>query len=249
MGGGHAGEAARVYSDPLGRWYFKIRTGRDPITGQWQQLTRRGFRTAAEAGRARRDLLQKIDSGVVRPTPAGMTVNDLLDLYLDGIEADGRLSPKTCFDYRHYASDYVRPLLGPMKIRDVTANSVVAWQRRLAKSGGTKNGRPPAPNTIRLARAPLAGALKLAVSMGLLGVNPVSVVPRPRAARSVPRHWSPEQAREFLTLDGRRPDVRRLGVPARLRAADRRAGVSGLAECGPTSPPRAHRRVRLDPQL
>jgi integrase len=76
----------------------------------------------------------------------------------------------------------------------------VAWQRRLAKSGGTKNGRPLAPNTIRLARAPLAGALRLAVSMGLLGVNPVSVVPRPRAARSVPRHWSPEQAREFLTL-------------------------------------------------
>lgn|GEM_PF-1771117 len=68
---------------------------------------------------------------MVRPTPAGMTVNDLLDLYLDGIEADGRLSPKTCFNYRHRAGDYVRPLLGSMKIRDVTADSVVAWQRRL----------------------------------------------------------------------------------------------------------------------
>jgi integrase len=144
--------------------------------------------------------LQKIDAGLVRPARAGMTVNDLLDLCPDGIEADGRLSAKTCFDYRHYAADYVRPLLGPLKIRDVTPDSVVAWQRRLANSGGTKNGRPLAPNTIRLARAPLAGALKLAVSMGLLGVNPVSVVPRPRAARSVPRHWSPEQAREFLTL-------------------------------------------------
>jgi integrase len=141
----------------------------------------------------------------VRPTPAGMTIDDLLDLHLDGIEADDRLSAKTCFDYRHYAGDYVRPLLGPMKIRDVTADSVVAWQRRLAKSGGTKNGRPLAPNTIRLARAPLAGALKLAVHMRLLGVNPVNVVPRPPAARSVPRHWSPEQAREFLTLmDGDR---------------------------------------------
>lgn len=60
-----------------------------------------------------------------------MTVNDLLDLYLDGIEADGRLSPKTCFNYRHRAGDDVRPLLGSMKIRDVTADSVVAWQRRL----------------------------------------------------------------------------------------------------------------------
>lgn len=34
----------------------------------------------------------------------------------------------------------------------------------------------------------------------MLGLNPAAAVPRPRAGRSIPRHWSPEQAREFLAL-------------------------------------------------
>ncbi len=76
----------------------------------------------------------------------------------------------------------------------------MAWQRLLAKQGGTKTGKALSPNTIRLARCPLNGALKLAVEMGVIGSNATARVPRPRAGRSIPKHWSPEQAREFLTL-------------------------------------------------
>lgn len=192
--------AAGVYADGRGGWYFKVRTGRDPLTGKWQQLTRRGFRTAAEAARARREALEKIDAGTVRPIPPTTTLNNLLDLYLDGLDAVGRLPAKTRFDYRHYTDHYVRPLLGSLKLRDVTSDAILAWQRQLAKNGGTKAGRPLSANTIRLARAPLSGALKLGVSTGLLGRNPATAVPRPRAGRSIPRHWSPEHAREFLSL-------------------------------------------------
>lgn len=42
--------------------------------------------------------------------------------------------------------------------------------------------------------------MKLAVSMGLIAISPTVAVPRPRPPRSIPRHWSPEQAREFLAL-------------------------------------------------
>ena len=62
-----------------------------------------------------------------------ITVNESLDLYLDGLDADERLSAKTRFDYRHYAQDYVRPLLGGKKVRDLTPEAVVAWQRALTK--------------------------------------------------------------------------------------------------------------------
>jgi hypothetical protein len=31
-------------------------------------------------------------------------------------------------------------------------------------------------------------------------INPMTVAPRPRAQRSIPKHWSPEQAKEFLAL-------------------------------------------------
>ncbi len=186
-----------VYPDGKGGWYFKATVGHDPLTGKRAQVTKRGFRTATDAGRARKELLGD-ERGAPRRAAPGMTVNELLDVYLDGLDADGRLSVKTRFDYRKNADSYVRPLLGPRRLRDVTAETILEWQRRLAKGGGVKNGKALAPNTIRLARAPLAGAFKLAVSTGLMGFNPLASVPRPAPKRSVPRHWSPEQARVFL---------------------------------------------------
>ena len=41
-----------VYRDANG-WYFKARTSKDPLTGKWTQVTRRGFSTATEASRER----------------------------------------------------------------------------------------------------------------------------------------------------------------------------------------------------
>jgi integrase len=98
------------------------------------------------------------------------------------------------------ADAYVRPWLGTRRVRDVTAEVVLTWQRKLTGGGGTKNGKPLAPNTIRLARAPLAGAFKLAVASGIVALSLLSLAPRPKARRSIPKHWSPEQAREFLAL-------------------------------------------------
>jgi integrase len=85
-------------------------------------------------------------------------------------------------------------------VRDVLPEVVLAWQRKLLKAGGVKNGKPLAANTVRLARSPLSGAFKLAVNSGMIASNPMVRTPRPKAKRSVPRHWSPEQAREFLAL-------------------------------------------------
>jgi integrase len=189
-----------VYADSRGQWYFKVTLGRDALTGRREQITRRGFATATEAAKARRELIGKIDTGAVKPSGGAMTLNELLDLYLDGIDADHRLSPKTCHDYRVYAETYIRRFIGARRVRDVTPEVILTWQRKLLAVGGSKDGRPLAPNTIRLARAPLAGAFKLATSSGIVAVNPLTNIPRPQARRSIPRHWSPEQAREFLSL-------------------------------------------------
>src|SRR5580658_5334271 len=144
-----------VYSDKRGQWYFKVSLGKDPLTGRREQLTRRGFRTATEAGKARHEILSKLDTGQLRPSNGTLTVNDLLDLYLDGIDADGKLSAKTRYDYRDKATAYVRPLLGKKKVRDLTPEVVIAWQRGLLGSVGGMRGKPLSPNTVRLARAPL----------------------------------------------------------------------------------------------
>ena len=57
----------------------------------------------AEAARERREVLAKVDRGQFVPSSAGFKVDELLDLYLDGIDADKNLALKTRFDYRQYA--------------------------------------------------------------------------------------------------------------------------------------------------
>ena len=133
-----------VYQDDKGRWYYKVWLGRDGLTGRQLQATRRGFETATDAARARREHLDDLDSGRRTPTSrVSLTVDELLDDYLDGLDADERLSAKTRFDYRVNADAYVRPWLGDKKVRDLTAEVLVAWQRRLPKEGSAKHHGEP----------------------------------------------------------------------------------------------------------
>ncbi len=127
-----------VYQDKRGKWYFKVTVGHDPLTGKRDQITRRGFATMAEAARERREVLGKVDRGQFVPSSAGLKVDELLDLYLDGIDADKNLALKTRFDYRQYAADYIRPYIGDRRVRDVTPEVLLAWQRKLLKEGGAK---------------------------------------------------------------------------------------------------------------
>ena len=86
---------------------------------------------------------------------------------------------------------------------------LLAWQRKLTKEGAAKreegkDGKPAAPgglspNTIRLARAPLSGAFKLAVSLGMI-TQPIAQVPAPRAERRSPSTGRPRRPAEFLGL-------------------------------------------------
>jgi integrase len=199
-----------VYQDKRGYWYFKATVGRDPLTGKRDQITRRGFRTMADAARERREVLGKIDRGQLAHSPAGLKLNELLDLYLDGMDADQNLALKTRFDYRQYADHYIRPYIGDRRVRDITPEVILAWQRKLLKEGGAKKtldkdgkpgpGKPLSPNTVNRIRAPLSATFNLAVRAGTIPINPLMQAPRPKPHRKIPKYWSPEEARKFLAL-------------------------------------------------
>lgn len=70
-----------------------------PLSGKVCLVTGRGLSAAAAASRARRKYLEH-NQGRTARAPAGLTVNELADLYLDGIDADANLSPRTRHDYR-----------------------------------------------------------------------------------------------------------------------------------------------------
>jgi hypothetical protein len=73
-------------------------------------------------------------------------MNELLDLYLDGLDMDGRRSPKTRYDYRDKADSYLRPLLGAERVRDVTPKVILATLM-------LANGVPPKVAAERLGHA------------------------------------------------------------------------------------------------
>jgi len=188
-----------VHRDAKGDWYFEAASHKDPDTGKWKQVTRRGFSTAAEAGRARQTFLDEHEAKPPSPI-SGLSVTALVTRYLDECAATDHLGPKSLFDYRHYLDDYITPWIGSVLVRDVDAEVIATWQITLATKGAKKTGRGLSPNTIRLARAPLSGAFAQAVTMGPLPANALLTVPRPKTRETVPKHWSPEQAREFLAL-------------------------------------------------
>lgn len=210
-----------VYQDSKGAWYFKVRTHKDPETGKWVQVTRRGFTSATDASLARERLVVETADAQSSRAPAvpqaardatappaaasavpssAMTVNELIAKYLENANAMNSISSKTAFDYELYADRYVAPWIGDTPIDQVTAAAISEWQLTLATRGGTKNGKPLSANTVRLARAALSGAFKYGLSIGLVAANPVLAVPPPKAKKKTPAHWTPDQAREFLSL-------------------------------------------------
>ncbi|MGF1596354.1 MAG: tyrosine-type recombinase/integrase [Acidimicrobiales bacterium] len=195
-------KATGVYRAGNGTWYFKLRTGRDPSTGKWQQATRRGFRTAAEAAEARRQLAESIvEAAEAEPGPTfgGVTVSELVQRYHDEEEAMNRLSERTLFDQRGYRRNYIDGPIGAIDAADLTAADVRRWLVELATGGGSQ-GRGLSPNTIRLARSLLRKAFAYGVVTGVVPGNPVEQVKPPRLRKSVPAHWTPEEARRFLAL-------------------------------------------------
>lgn len=191
-------KATGVYKASNGTWYFKLRVGRNPGTGKWNQVTRRGFRTAAEASEARRDLTEATsNAGPV--AVGGVTVSNLVRRYHNEEEAMNRLSERTLYDQRGYRRNYVDEMIGETEATELTTTDVREWLVALATKGGSA-GKPLGPNTIRLARSMLRKAFAHGVATGVVRTNPVEQVKPPKHRKGVPAHWSPEEAKQFLAL-------------------------------------------------
>ncbi len=196
-----------VYKAKNGTWYFKawiFVPDEDGGEGKWKATTRRGFHTSTEARRARRQFIEQAEldraASEQRPVRERLTVGELIARYLAEAELMGRLSAKTLFDYRNYSNSYIIPHLGPTIVSELSRNDIAAWQLLLSERGSVKTGGPLAANTIRLARAPLNGALKYAIRQGLIDANPMTGVSPPRKPRNIPAYWTPDQARHFLAM-------------------------------------------------
>jgi integrase len=120
----------------------------------------------------------------------------LEDVWLPSKE--GRVEVATYDQYRWAVTRHVVPLIGAVRLRDLTAEVVDDWLRDIAVT--EPDARPRlGPTSARLVRKVLSMACEEAVQRGRLGRNPVGLTQPPRPSRATPRlGWTLEEARAFL---------------------------------------------------
>src|SRR3954470_10542547 len=119
----------------------------------------------------------------------------------------GRVEPGTFDQYTWAVTRHIVPVIGAVRLRDLTPEVLDGWIDELA--GTAERGqerRPLGPTSVRLVRKVLSMALEEAIQRGRLARNPVVLTQPPRAKRpSGQLGWTVAQARTFLgAVDGHR---------------------------------------------
>lgn len=179
-----------------GVWEVNVSAGIDPAksasgTRQYRRVYRRVHGTVTDARNARAALQVEVHQGRYGGTDA--TVNDLLDAWLRELDREGK-APKTIASYRNYANAHVRPIYGPLKVRQVTSRMIADHLASLKEAGA-------AANTIRLVHATLSSAFTQAMHWGWIPKtdDPTKVVKRPSIPNKRPTIPTVDEVSKVLT--------------------------------------------------
>ncbi|MCL2606085.1 MAG: site-specific integrase [Coriobacteriia bacterium] len=111
-----------------------------------------------------------------------LTVSDYLADYLKYCQEDKQLSIATVRGYKHIVEKRISPSLGDEKLRELTPYTIEDFYRELKASGGT-NGGPLSGATCQRVHSLLKTALRRAVYLRHIEVNPCDVLKGPRIDR------------------------------------------------------------------
>jgi len=167
--------------------------------GRWQASimvsgTRRCVygKTEREASQRLSALKKEVTIAGGLPNPGKLTVNDLLDRWLETIAPT--LKPRTLSDYQHTCNKHIRPTLGKVRLARLDPNQIQSLYNKLHRAGKMR--------TAQVVHARLNHAFKLAVLWRLLPENPCSRVLRPQYRAATKEVWTPAELAVFL--DGAR---------------------------------------------
>jgi integrase len=173
-----------------GKWVVR-QGGYDPSTGRRRVKQYGTFATRREALARRKALLE----GRVGSDDETL-VEFLEQSWLPSKE--GRVEQATLDQYTWAVRGHILPMLGAVRLRDLTAELVDRWVTELVTA---LEGQKPrlGPTSARLVRRVLSMALQEAVDRGRLARNPVSLTRPPRRDRSYRKQsWTLDEARRFL---------------------------------------------------
>ncbi len=177
-----------------GKWVVR-QSGYDPATGRRKVRQLGTFMTKRAAMECRRALLDG------RAGTESETVGEFLE-HVWIPSKRGRIEPSTFDQYRWAVNRHIVPLIGKVRLRDLSPEVVDRWVTMLIDDG--KDGRPRLGATsARLVRKVLSMAMEEAVQRGRLARNPVVLTQPPRRDRTRrQRGWTLDDARRFLAEVG-----------------------------------------------
>lgn len=175
-------------------------------------------KTREEVSKKLRKVLRDLEQGIA-PADERVTVGAWLKQYLDDLETRGA-GHETVIRYRGILKNYLGPELGRIKLAQLQPQQVQAYQGDLLRRGISAK-------TITLHRSLLGGAIKQAVTFGLLPRNVVSLVKPPREERETKGTMLPPEGARAL-LDVVRGDRLEAFYLVLLTAGLRRGEALGL---------------------
>lgn len=187
-----------------GKWKVVVNAGLDE-NGRRRRVTRTVKGTKAQASRAIAALSVELAEGSTRPTPAdgSVTLNELVDWYIDFARDVRGLEHSTLFGYREPYDKWLADHIGHRnadRIAPADLDDAFGRMRRAGLSHSRMNN----------ARALLSGAYKWGRRHNKVSINPVIGFELPSSAKAKRTTTAPE-AEELVRLlngaDERDPDI------------------------------------------
>jgi len=169
-------------------WELIVQAGRDPVTGNWRQVSRTFHGTLSQAKKARAQLLVEATAG--RHTGTRATMDDLYADWIVELERKGR-SPNTVRGYRSTYEHNVRPTLGKVQVSKVTT-------KMLTDLYGAHQRRGLKPRTVYQIHATLSSMLTQACRWGWRDSNPAQWAEPPAQPNSAPVVPTPDEVMRLI---------------------------------------------------
>lgn len=162
------------------------------------------FDTNAEAKKRKSQVEYEQETGTFI-IPTAKTVNDLLDEYIS-IYGVNTWAMSTYESRKSILSNYVRPIIGDMKLEDVSPRVMDKYYRDLLKVKAVSSTYAKArtefvtPRTVKEIHKVLRNAFNQAVKWELIGRNPVEYATLPKAENKKREIWTAETLMKALEV-------------------------------------------------
>lgn len=175
-----------IYQTKNGTWRAAITIGWDGKGRQIRKTT--SAKTKTECIRRRNELYLQLQKNAA--TPEKITVETFIRQWLDSTAAE-KYSPNSLRNLKSHCRKHIIPTLGKYRLAELGADEVRELNQATRDAGCSDR-------TVQIIHSTFSAAMRDAVRRGLIEINPVSRVDRPRAASHPRTALTADQARHLI---------------------------------------------------